>query len=438
MDSKRVRQFSALLTLGSLSVACDSPPEEDAPVATLSPTSSNTHTSSSSAASTLTANTNSTSAGSTTTGSTSSASTSDGTSGGGASSSDSTAATDDTSMTAASSGTTGGEPPSGTPYVFTGSTDGSLRAFVMDPSDGSLTAAGSEQTGQGLDFVALGPDNRTLFIARESTLAAYTYDPASQSFSAGDETDTDGGGTYVNVDPSGGFVFVASYNEGLLSFFSYDEQSGFSGGETFEPGMNAHQVRIDAPGQHVYVPCLGEDHVAQYDLDASAGTLVESATATAPADGGPRHMVFHPSAPVAYVLSENSSEIHVYDLAENGALEPRADQSVYTAEDEQRHWSSDIQITPDGNSVYAVNRDAPEIVRFDVQADQSLVRASSDDLGAVVRAFAVDPAGGYLQVGGDDGNLVAYRIDPETGSLTETSSTPGLGDIHATIIRYLE
>lgn len=308
----------------------------------------------------------------------------------------------------------------------------------MDPSDGSLAAAGSAETGQGLDFIALGPDDRTLFIAREATLAAYTYDPASESFSAGDEIDTDGGGTYVNVDPTGGFVFVASYNEGLLSFFSYDEQAGFSGGDTFRAGMNAHQVRIDAAGQHVYVPCLGEDHVAQYDLDAGAGTLVESVTPSAPANGGPRHMVFHPSAPVAYVLTENSSEVHVYDVSESGALEPRADQSVHTAVDEMRHWSSDIQITPDGNTVYAVNRDAPEIVRFEVQPDHSLLRMGSDELGAVVRAFAVDPAGGYLQVGGDNGSLVAYRIDPETGSLTETSSTSQLGDIHVTIIRYLE
>ena len=54
------------------------------------------------------------------------------------------------------------------------------------------------------------------------------------------------------------------------------------------------------------------------------------------------------------------------------------------------------------------------------------------------RAFAVDPRGAYLQIGGEDGNLVAYRIDPATGSLSETSSAPGLGDIHNTIIRYLE
>jgi len=323
--------------------------------------------------------------------------------------------------------------------VFTGSTNGTLRAFVMNPSDGSLEAAGSAETGNGLDFIALGPDQRTLFISRDTSLAAYTYDPGSGTFTAGAEVQTEGGGTYVNVDPTGAYVFVASYNEGLLSFFSYDTADGFSEAQTFEPGMNAHQVRIDAAGRHVYVPCLGSNHVAQYDLDPTSGVLSATAAATVPSNGGPRHMIFHPSQPVAYVLTENTSQVHVYDVDEtSGSLTLRADQSAFTAEDEMRHWSSDIQITPDGSYVYAVNRDAPEVVRFEVQADQSLVRSGSDSLGSVVRAFAVDPAGAYLQIGGEDGNLVAYRIDPDTGSLSETSNVPGLGDIHNTIIRYLE
>jgi 6-phosphogluconolactonase (cycloisomerase 2 family) len=77
-------------------------------------------------------------------------------------------------------------------------------------------------------------------------------------------------------------------------------------------------------------------------------------------------------------------------------------------------------------------------VRFEVTADRSLVRLGSDGLAAVVRAFAVDPKGEYLQIGGANGSLVAYRIDPENGSLIETASEAGLGDLHATVIRYLE
>lgn len=436
-----LRRTPALLTLSLFSIACDSGSNSEpsgSPSSSTSTASANTNVSGNSSNDTATVASTATNSSTATTSTTSSASLTTSTSGGGTSSTDGTSAgTDSASNTTAS--TTGGEAPNGTPYVFTGSTDGVLRVFVMDPSDGSLAAAGAAETGEGLDFIALGPDGRTLFIARQSSLSAYTYDRSSETFTPGDTTETQGGGTYVNVDPTGGYVFVASYNEGLLSFFGYDSAAGFSDGETVAAGMNAHQVRLDPSGRHVHVPCLGENYVAHYDFDPASGALTESSVPTAPAGGGPRHMVFHPAAPIAYVLTENSSQIHVYDVNEtSGALEPRPDASVYTHDDEMRHWSSDIQVTPDGRFVYAVNRDEPEIVRFEVTADRSLVRLGSDDLAAVVRAFAVDPKGGYLQVGGANGDLVAYRIDPENGSLSETASQSGLGDIHATVIRYLE
>lgn len=336
-------------------------------------------------------------------------------------------------------GTTGGDTPTGTPYVFVGSTNGSLRAFTMNPDDGSLEAAGEENTGNGLDFIALGPDRRTVFISRSSSLAAYSYDPSAESFTSIDEINVSGGGTYVAVDPTGGTVLVASYNEGLLSLFNYDAAGGFSAGPTFQPGMNAHQVRIDRAGEHVYVPCLGSNHIAQYDLDPGVGSLTAQATPTVAAAGGPRHMVLHPTAPVAYQLTENSSQIHVFDVnPSTGSLEPRPSDSVFTADDAMYHWSSDVQITPDGRFLYAVNRDEPEVVRYEVQADQSLMRLGADPLSSVVRSFGMDPAGGYLQIGGEDGNLVGYRIDSDTGSLTQTASQPGLGNIHTTVIAYLE
>ena len=50
----------------------------------------------------------------------------------------------------------------------------------------------------------------------------------------------------------------------------------------------------------------------------------------------------------------------------------------------------------------------------------------------------MDPAGAYLQVGGKDGRITAFAIDAATGTLTETATTTGLGNILATDIRYLE
>jgi 6-phosphogluconolactonase len=332
----------------------------------------------------------------------------------------------------------GGPPLTGTPYVFVGSTNGFLRAFSMDATDGSLDAAGELDTGNNLDFIALGPDDRTVFVSRGSILAAYAYDRDAEGFSLLDETGIPGSGTHVAVDPSGRYVFVAHYNQGELSFLSYSEPGGFGTAQLLEPGENAHQTRLDASGAHVYVPCLGSDTVAQYDFNQTSGALTAAATPSAPASGGPRHLDFHPTLPVAYVLTENGSQLHVYDInASTGALQLRTNGSLGTAADAEDHWSSDVHVSPDGRFVYAVNRDPSEIVRFEIDDDGSLTRLGADALGAVVREFAMDPAGRYIQIGGTDGNLVAYRIDPASGALTRTTTQPGLGSIYATLIRYL-
>lgn len=329
--------------------------------------------------------------------------------------------------------------PSGEAYVFTGSTDGMLRAFVMNASDGSLAPAGSIQTPDGLDFVALGPDDRTLFVSRESAIAAYTYDRTAQSFSAGDDASTAGRGTFAAVDPAGQRVLVAHYGEGQLSLLPYSASAGFGALTALSPGENAHQVRLDSSGRRVYVPCLGSDHIAIYDLDPVLGTLSPAQPPTVPSLGGPRHLDFHPRASIAYVLTENSSQLHVYDInAVTGALALRTGDSVYTAEDEEYHWSSDVHVTPDGRFLYATNRDPAEVVIFAIAADGSLERLGAEPLDGVVRAFAVDPRGAYLQLGDEDGQVLALRIDATTGALSRAASTSNLGNVHTTIIRYLD
>jgi 6-phosphogluconolactonase len=116
----------------------------------------------------------------------------------------------------------------------------------------------------------------------------------------------------------------------------------------------------------------------------------------------------------------------------------RSGDSVYTSEDEEYHWSSDVHVTPDGRFLYATNREPPEVVIFAIAAGGSLERIAAEPLDGVARAFAIDPAGGYLQIGDEDGQLLALRIDASSGALSRTASTSNLGNVHTTLVRYLQ
>ncbi len=336
-------------------------------------------------------------------------------------------------------GGSGGGAPVGVPHVFVGTTDGFVRVYTMNESDGSLVEAGALDTGDWLDFMTVGPDNRTVFVAYGGNVSAFAYDPTAKKLTLIDSATTFGAGTHVEVDPTGGFVFVAHYNEGKMTFLPFSQAAGgFGTGQELSPGKNAHQTRVDSSGTHVYVPCLGNDYVAQYVLNPSGGALTAATTANVAAGDGPRHMDFHPSAPVAYVLDEVQSAIQVFDVAQNGTLTRRADDEVFMSVDEAFHQSSDIHVTPDGKFLYALNRQPSEVVTFQVGAEHSLTRVGADPLPGVVRSFAMDPKGRYLHLGDSDGTMVALQIEPSAGELSETYSDTGLGTINATVTRYLD
>ena len=327
--------------------------------------------------------------------------------------------------------------PAGKPYVFIGTTEGQLRAYEMNTSDGSLTPAGS-QAAPGLDFMTVDATTHIAFVSGNNQLSAYKYNPAGKSFSPiGSKASTQG--THVAVHPNGKYVFVAGYNPGEMFFHTFSEQAGFGAGQSYSPGANAHSVRIAPSGTAVYVPCLGSDHVALYTLDPVNGVLTSNGTASVDADSGPRHMDFHPTANVAYVLAELSSQIYVFDInVQTGGLQARPTDTIFTSDDHMFHQSSDIRVTPDGAHVYAVNRQPSEIVRFKVEANFSLTKLGADSLSGEVRAFGVDKSGKFLQVGSKDGKLVAFMINAETGALSPTATLDGLGKINVTEVHYLE
>lgn len=147
-------------------------------------------------------------------------------------------------------------------------------------------------------------------------------------------------------------------------------------------------------------------------------------------------MAFHPTQPLAFALAENSSELHVLDIA-NGLLTRRPNGSVFTQQDEAYHWSSDVQINPTATHLYAVNRTPSEIVRFGVAADGSLSRGEAVALSGTVRSFAIDGTGQFLLVGGNSGEVVSYRISADSGQLSESARLAGLGNVNATVVRHI-
>src|SRR5690606_12395010 len=148
-------------------------------------------------------------------------------------------------------------------------------------------------------------------------------------------------------------------------------------------------------GGWVLVPCLGSNYVAQYRRDGDS--LAAATPPTVTIAGGSRHFAFHPTKPIAYVLTELSGELHAMEFSETSGLGAILDTEVIGVQSNGNYWGSVVKVSPDGNDVFAIERNARKDYHFDVSSDGSLqASGTSVDLGGVVRAFDISSDGRYL------------------------------------------
>jgi 6-phosphogluconolactonase len=136
---------------------------------------------------------------------------------------------------------------------------------------------------------------------------------------------------------------------------------------------------------------------------------------------GPRHIVFHPTKPLAYVMTEFSGEVLVlqYDST-NGSLKQIQAISTLPSSFTENNQGSAIHISSDGRFVYAGNRGHNSIASFVADENGSLsFLEHTPTEGDWPRDFALDPTESYIVASNQEsGNLVLFARDKETGKLS--------------------
>lgn len=241
---------------------------------------------------------------------------------------------------------------------------------------------------------------------------------------------------YISIDNSGKFVMAANYvggsvtlypitEEGLLDpHTSYKKHKGGSEHPRQE-APHAHQI-IQHPTQDFVVAVdLGADRIYEYKLDTLSLTLdYVGDFPNSPKMSGPRHMAFHPTLEIGYMLNELIGTVEVFPT-QDAVRFRRSIQMISTQEegDQRDPASAAIKVHPNGKFLYASNRgELNEIVVFSIDEAGTLSSAGrQSSLGEIPRDFEIDPSGKFLLVANQNtGTIVTFAIDQETGELTET------------------
>jgi 6-phosphogluconolactonase len=298
---------------------------------------------------------------------------------------------------------------------------GPVRAYALDLATGALLPRGTADAGPNPSFLAVDPAVRHVYAVNEggasSTVTAMAFDAATGALRPLNSAVVGSGPAHLAVDPSGAWVLVANYNGGSVVVLPI-RPDGTVGPvkTTVQPGAQPHQVVLDAAGRSAFVPCKGDDVVAQYRFGPDAGTLEpRSPPSVATASGaGPRHLALHPNGRWAYLVNELDSTITALTVSGGRLASLGTLSTLPVAGFSGENTGAEVLVHPSGRWVYASNRGHDSIAQFEVNDGTGALSllGHTSTLGETPRSFAIDPTGRMLLVANQgSGTVKSFSLD---------------------------
>ncbi|MQT31757.1 lactonase family protein [Pseudomonas helleri] len=191
---------------------------------------------------------------------------------------------------------------------------------------------------------------------------------------------------------------------------------------------HVHSVVSSPDGKFVYASDLGADKVFVYRYDPVANPehpLVAATPAAIelPAGSGPRHLLFSRDGKHAYLTTEMSAQVFVFDY-DNGQLKQRQALDLAHGMPAQNRAAGAVHASADGKYLYVSNRGkANELLVFAINpanGELSEIQRRSVD-GDHPREFTLSPNGKFVLIANQMSNeIVVVERDPVTGKLGKT------------------
>ena len=323
-----------------------------------------------------------------------------------------------------------------------------IYVYRMDEASGAMELVRVVAGVTNPSYLAFDSTQRFLYAVNElktyedqptGTVSAFAVDPKTGDLAFLNKQLTHGTDPcHVLVDKKRTHVFVANFMSGSICVLPVREDGSLGQASDFiqhhgssidparQKGPHAHSVTLDAANRFAFVPDLGLDKLMVYRFDPKRGMLEANSVPwiKVKPGAGPRHVAFHPTGSVAYLINELDSTVTVlsYD-GRSGTFEEL--QVVPTLPKDFRGESTcaGVQVAPSGRFVYGSNRghDSVVIYRVGPRTGRLTCIAHEPTQGKTPRSFGIDPTGGFLLAANQDSDtIVTFRIDPRSGRLHAT------------------
>ena len=235
---------------------------------------------------------------------------------------------------------------------------------------------------------------------------------------------------YVYTDEKKGLVYSTGFHEGKVFIDKITEDKGLEllytitlTGSSVKPEQEASHPHYSAntPDDKLIICDYGTDKVSIFDvtMDQEPKLLSEF---DAPAGSAPRHLVFHPTLNIAYVICELSSEVLVlnYNQDDHTLEQVTKVSTIPAGESTGENLCAAIRISSDGKFLYASNRGHNSITVFEISdngLDLTMIQTIYTE-GEFPRDFMLDKTEEFIVCPNlNSNNLTLFERDKLTGLL---------------------
>jgi 6-phosphogluconolactonase len=268
-----------------------------------------------------------------------------------------------------------------------------ISMFTINPDTGVLTATSPALVPTGFFPQGIAASARFVYTANsdDNSVSMFTINTASGLLAPLLPSETAvppfcascsslSSPDFVTVGPSGHFLYVTEQDNGSISTFSINSQTG-----ALTPtipagalaGADPWKVTFDPTGKFAYVPDEDLGNIWMYSVNATTGTLTPNPAVFVAAGNQPSYMAVHPSGKFAYVVNRYDGNLSMYTIqAATGTLVPNTPPTVSAGS-----WPYPIAVNASGTFAYVGNQDDNSISIYKIDTGGILIPAGTVQTG---------------------------------------------------------
>ena len=305
-----------------------------------------------------------------------------------------------------------------------------LQVLSLEP-DGQLRQLNQVTGIDSPSYLALTNDKHYLYAVSEvedGAVVSYSFNAQTGDLKELNRQLTQGAmPCFVSIDNHEKKLFVANYMGGSVCAYPI-EADGSIGALADRVKHSSHSIhggRQEAAHPHAIVTVpgtnerlvtdLGTDHLYIYRNETPNSSWVLHDEIDAVPGSGPRHIAFHPNKPFIYVIQELNSTIALYHRDEAGHFTLIETVSTLPKGFQDENTAAHIQVSANGDYLYASNRGHDSIVSYRIGEKGTLdCIGYTSTLGKTPRHFLLVHESSYMLVANQDSDsIIVMSISQE-------------------------